>query len=189
MNNNTKVKILLVGPVKSGKTTLANFLSDAADYGSERYRPTKGCRIVEFEVPNIDVNGSYSNVEVELWDISGDKSYSSTWPVMQRGANGVIFVYNPGEEDHPRYLDSLHTQFVSHQGLKDVQCVVFCHSKPDSDGYSTKLSNAFSGIKQKEIELNEENTGKIRQEFSSYLQQLLNYMSDMAERNEDAILQ
>lgn len=60
---------------QSGKTTLANFLSEAGEVGNSAYRPTKGCRIVEFEVPNLEVGGTshVATAEVELWDISGDK--------------------------------------------------------------------------------------------------------------------
>ncbi|KAJ4936219.1 hypothetical protein JOQ06_000821 [Pogonophryne albipinna] len=36
-----KAKVLFIGPNESGKTVLANFLSDTADVGGE-YRPTQG---------------------------------------------------------------------------------------------------------------------------------------------------
>lgn len=35
------IKILVVGPVKSGKTTVANILADVTDGVLEEYRPTK----------------------------------------------------------------------------------------------------------------------------------------------------
>ncbi|MPC67489.1 Intraflagellar transport protein 22 [Portunus trituberculatus] len=56
-----------------GKTTLTNFLSEAGEVGGGGYRPTKGCRIVEFEIPNLNVNNMTTKVEVELWDVSGDR--------------------------------------------------------------------------------------------------------------------
>ena len=45
----SKVKILMVGPTETGKSTLANILADISEGPSGSYRPTKGCRIVEFE--------------------------------------------------------------------------------------------------------------------------------------------
>ena len=73
-----KVKIVMVGPCQSGKTMIANFVSDATEsvggeYRSGRnqinhsyfllimpifskYRPTAGARILEFEMPSINVN-------------------------------------------------------------------------------------------------------------------------------------
>lgn len=48
-----KVKILLVGPEKSGKSSIANFLGSDGEgsIGSKDapYRPTAGVRVVEFE--------------------------------------------------------------------------------------------------------------------------------------------
>ena len=41
------MKILMVGPAQTGKTTIANFVSDFASHlGSPEapYRPTQGCR-------------------------------------------------------------------------------------------------------------------------------------------------
>lgn len=52
---------------------LTNFLSEAGEVGGGSYRPTKGCRIVEFEIPNLNVNNMTAKVEVELWDVSGDR--------------------------------------------------------------------------------------------------------------------
>ena len=64
-------------PFQCGKTTLANFLGEAGEVGSGDYRPTKGCRIVEFEVPNVEIGGgsALATAEVELWDISGDRRW------------------------------------------------------------------------------------------------------------------
>jgi adenylate kinase family enzyme len=37
-----KTKILILGPVKSGKTTIANYLADAVENFVGDYRPTHG---------------------------------------------------------------------------------------------------------------------------------------------------
>ena len=40
----SRLKLLIVGPSKAGKTTLANILGDLSDGPSTLYRPTIGCR-------------------------------------------------------------------------------------------------------------------------------------------------
>ncbi|KAK7078854.1 Intraflagellar transport protein 22 [Halocaridina rubra] len=183
-----KVKILIVGPPECGKTTLANFLSEAAEIGSGEYRPTKGCRIIEFEIPNVSHNNTTTKAEVELWDVSGDRSYESCWPAIQKGVNGVLFVYSPGREDHVRALDSLYTHFVEQQGIQEAQCIVFCLHKPGSKGKGAKLSNFFSQIPKIDIQL-EEDSGSVRRDFSSFIATVLGDMSAIAERQENFILQ
>ncbi|XP_072909950.1 intraflagellar transport protein 22 homolog isoform X4 [Hemitrygon akajei] len=67
-------KLLLVGPSESGKTVLANFLSDATEAIGGDYNPTQGVRILEFECLNVNAGGKNVGCEVELWDCSGDQN-------------------------------------------------------------------------------------------------------------------
>lgn len=39
-----RLKIAIVGPVRSGKSILANFFADAGDILGKEYIPTIGCR-------------------------------------------------------------------------------------------------------------------------------------------------
>jgi GTPase SAR1 family protein len=65
------MKIVVVGPTGSGKTTISNFLAGSKDsLVSEKYSPTIGVRILELEVKNEGSN----DINVELWDASGDTS-------------------------------------------------------------------------------------------------------------------
>lgn len=67
-----KLKIVVVGDHESGKSLFSNIVSSQqSDVGplAEFNRSTANCRIVEFE-RSID----NQNVDVELWDISGDLS-------------------------------------------------------------------------------------------------------------------
>ncbi|EHH52056.1 hypothetical protein EGM_12424 [Macaca fascicularis] len=63
-----KAKILFVGP--SGKTVLANFLTESSDI--TEYSPTQGVRILEFENPHVTSNNKGTGCEFELWDCGGD---------------------------------------------------------------------------------------------------------------------
>ena len=70
------VKILIIGPMQSGKSTVANFISERSD-GPSNYRPTVGVRILEFEkqAPKNPKRPGQDKVLIELWDVSGDSKY------------------------------------------------------------------------------------------------------------------
>jgi Rab-like protein 5 len=68
--NNGLILIILQG----GKTLVSNTLAEATDSAISEYRPTQGCRIVEFELNNILMQESKTNkADVEMWDCSGDR--------------------------------------------------------------------------------------------------------------------
>ncbi len=46
MYNLTKLKILVIGPEASGKTTLVNYLAQKSNVLESPYRPTRNVRIV-----------------------------------------------------------------------------------------------------------------------------------------------
>ena len=49
LDSSVKIKIGIIGPCESGKTTLANFLADATESIIEEYYPTHVVRILEFD--------------------------------------------------------------------------------------------------------------------------------------------
>ena len=91
----SRVKILVLGPTKSGKSTIANILGDLQDGPSSEYRPTVGCRIVEFERDPPAGVSQFGKINMELWDVSGDFKYEKCWGPIQADVDGIIFVYNP----------------------------------------------------------------------------------------------
>ena len=98
----SKVKILIIGPTKSGKSTVANILGNLQEGPSSEYRPTVGCRIVEFERDPPSGVSDLGKISVELWDVSGDFRYEKCWAPIQADVQGIIFVINPadtGSED------------------------------------------------------------------------------------------
>ncbi|XP_069920407.1 intraflagellar transport protein 22 homolog isoform X1 [Oryctolagus cuniculus] len=78
-----KAKILFVGPCESGKTVLANFLTESSDIAE--YNPTQGVRIVEFEDPQLASNSKGAGCEFELWDCGGD-----TNAVLEQAEAGAL---------------------------------------------------------------------------------------------------
>lgn len=118
-----KAKIIVVGPLKAGKTRLANHIatshiaelesrSAARDNAEpahkpalDAYLPTAGVRILEFDREITHSTGKRggaraAQLSVELWDCSGDQQYQSCWPAILSGAIGVILVYNPETANH-----------------------------------------------------------------------------------------
>lgn len=68
LNHSICVQFILL---QSGKTTLANILSDSTENIGTEYRPTQGVRIIEFETQFVN-NKKGLKAEIELWDCSGD---------------------------------------------------------------------------------------------------------------------
>ena len=79
----SKVKILILGPTKSGKSTLANILGGLQEGLGTVYRPTAGCRIVDFERDSPASVSQFGKINVELWDLSGDFKYEKCWAPCQ----------------------------------------------------------------------------------------------------------
>ncbi|TRY71141.1 hypothetical protein TCAL_16434 [Tigriopus californicus] len=177
-----KLKLVLVGPTESGKSTLANFISDATETPiTETYRPTHCVRILEFEATNLNVNNRYVKADVELWDVSGNPAFEPTWPALQRDAHGVVFVFNPDKEHHARELDAFHTEFVEKPGMSDTQCVVFAYFRDGrQENRGVKLSNHFNRIPQLEVNIDEEGN-RLRSDFNTFISSIL---ANLSERNE-----
>ena len=64
------VKILIIGPTQSGKTTIANYLAEKTETITKNYRPTKAVRILEFErdAPHHPKKPGADKALIELWD-------------------------------------------------------------------------------------------------------------------------
>ena len=64
------LKIVIAGPKQTGKTLIGNFLAGQSEsLVSDKYTPTVGVRILEFEAR---VHGVSEDLNVEIWDASGD---------------------------------------------------------------------------------------------------------------------
>ena len=71
--------------VQCGKTVIANALSESTEpFRGGEYRPTQGCRILEFEVPDVITAGKSTKAEIELWDCSGDHKYVAHKKLIRR---------------------------------------------------------------------------------------------------------
>ncbi|ESO97347.1 hypothetical protein LOTGIDRAFT_231543 [Lottia gigantea] len=180
-----KAKILMLGPCQSGKTVLSNFLSDSTDTSLGDYQPTQGLRILEFEVSASEIKAK-AGMEVELWDVSGDKKFEACWPAIARDTNGVVFVYNPDQQNHDKELENWINYFTT-AGVRQDQCVIFSHAKPNADRLRSRPTHNLRKITTVQTNL-EEDADSVRQSFNKYLSTLLTALSDKREQEELSII-
>ena len=148
------LKIIIVGPPKVGKTVIANYLSEFSHTVSPDYHPTVGVRILELEKPytdeqvtNIQIlkKNKINKVKIELWDMSGDRKYESTWPAIKYGANGVIIVLDAVNEKYEATIDEWMNNFCTEINPENVTC--FSYKKDESKGLSkVKQSHQFPNL-------------------------------------------
>lgn len=100
-----RVKVLVIGPKRCGKSRIANFLAKHEEAPNfEVYKPTKGARILEFE--QVAQAGKKSlSLQVELWDCSGDRQYEGCWPAILKDAQGVVLVYDPTIKEQEKDIE------------------------------------------------------------------------------------
>jgi len=125
--DNVRAKVLVIGPKRCGKTRISDFLAGQGTVPNfEAYAPTKGARILEFE-SSVQSGRKSMQVQVELWDCSGDRQYESCWPAILREAQGVLLVYDPTIKEQERDIELWYKTYTSRLGLKDSQVLLFAH--------------------------------------------------------------
>ncbi|CAD5219424.1 unnamed protein product [Bursaphelenchus okinawaensis] len=169
--SNKRMKVVLVGPMKSGKTVISTFLSDTTENLRMEYKPTSGVRIIEFESIELSLEDQRIEPDVELWDCSGDRRYEKCWPAMRQYADAVIILCNPvdtrGEE-----LLLWHNEFVQKVGLRPQQAVVFLHHPSENTNDSAiadfKLPQDMMGIRCVPVNVDREGE-QLRKDFTNFL--------------------
>ncbi|KAG8461215.1 hypothetical protein KFE25_002404 [Diacronema lutheri] len=160
-----KAKIIVVGPIKSGKTRLVNQIADfESEPNLESYVPTAGVRILEFdrEVSHATKRGGSRAVTlaVELWDCSGDQQYEACWPAILAGVVGVILVFNPENPTHEREVAKWYSSFIAKLQLSQAQILVLAHHI-DSDGFKPATApKGLSAFKLADTSLDSENSAR-----------------------------
>ncbi|XP_045318092.1 intraflagellar transport protein 22 homolog isoform X1 [Leopardus geoffroyi] len=202
-----KAKILFVGPCESGKTVLANFLTESSDI--TEYNPTQGVRILEFENPHVTSDDKGTACEFELWDCGGDPNptgrnqkhltstlnpvlpcrFESCWPALMKDSHGVVIVFNADTPSHLKEIDMWYSCFVQQQLLQDTQCLLIAHHKPGSGSDKGNLSLSPTLNKLKLVHSNlEDDPEEIRVEFIKYLKSIVNSVSESRDREEMSII-
>ena len=179
-------KIILVGPCKSGKTFVSNFLAQSTTPSSGEYCPTKGVRILEYSTTtNLPQTGKAVNCDVELWDCSGDKECENCWPAMLNGAQGMVLVYSPDQYDTEE-VGWYFKKFAGKAKFKDYQCLLVGNRRPTSQGKVT-VPSSLSKVKhvQANIELDPDS---IRTEFNEFLARIFSAIKIVQDQEELGIV-
>ncbi|XP_011176155.1 intraflagellar transport protein 22 homolog [Solenopsis invicta] len=166
------LKLVMIGPTESGKTTIANFLADATEISYD-YHPTQGVRILEFEIKDIEINNERISKDLELWDCSGNYKYKNCWPAMRKDVHGVILVYSAKTQDSSKKLKEYYDYFVSGAKLGPNSCVIFFYD-PDNTTSSTlkTISSTFSNVSH--VKCNVDDDGdKLKADFRLFLSALI----------------
>jgi GTPase SAR1 family protein len=141
----SELKILVVGPPKSGKTEIADILSAASKCFQGNCKPTVGLRVLEFS-QQVAVASLQATLSVQLWDTSGDERYQMTWPAIAKNADGAVIVYNATDKVSGRAAENYAKIFC--KDLTPSQVIVVAHRIGEVEGkpLRAKLPAPFDKI-------------------------------------------
>lgn len=140
------LKILIIGPSKSGKSEIANIISGQASEFQNNYKPTVALRILEYQA-QIDNKGLPANIGVQIWDTSGDEKYQPTWPALAKNADGVFVVYNAFDKAQASEVEIFVKALAG--GLDPSQVCVLANKIGTSEAKASKakLPRQFEKVK------------------------------------------
>ena len=117
------MKVIVIGPVKSGKTLVSNHLANLTSYPSE-YMPTAGVRILEVDD---------TPAAVQVWDCSGDLKYDSCWTCITDNAEKLILVVNADATEQVAQVEN-YLQWFRSSAIQPKDCLlVLLHSNPNNN--------------------------------------------------------
>lgn len=181
------LKLVVIGPLESGKTTVSNFLADASEI-PYNYYPTYGVRILEVEAQGIIVNNKTVSKDIEIWDCSGDLKFKTCWPAIRKDLHGVILIYNAKKQDCLKEMQEFYDYFVVQTKLGPDMCVIFCYD-PDKSllELPKSISSAFPKVSHVKCDT-EEHGNKLQADFRSFLSSLMTKMQDYSDQEDKTIL-
>ena len=102
-----KLKVVLLGSMGVGKTTLCNML--VTKEFNTTYQVTVGVGYFEF---GMDLNGH--KIELQIWDTAGMERHSNLGSIYYRGASAVVMVYDLTDPKTIEVLDFWLDTFLNH---------------------------------------------------------------------------
>lgn len=148
-------KLIICGPSKVGKTVIANSLSEFSHVVSPDYHPTKGVRILEMEKSftgelakkvQAAKKTNTPNLNIEIWDISGDKKFQYCWPAIKYGAHAVIIVVDAVSIRYSSTLDEWLNGFCSDFDKNRIVCFSYKKDDAKKEVKGKKTCNQFPSL-------------------------------------------
>ncbi|KAG0698606.1 ras-domain-containing protein [Suillus ampliporus] len=110
INSFVNVKLLLIGSISVGKSSLLLRFSDERWLPEDKAIPTLG---VDLRVHKMEVNGQ--KVKLSVWDTAGQERFGAITSSYYRGAQGVILVYDVADrktfEALPKWFSEIDPHF------------------------------------------------------------------------------
>ncbi|RNF10551.1 Rab family, other [Trypanosoma rangeli] len=189
-----KVKILVLGPSKSGKSTIANFLAGIRDTPTKEYYETNPLRVLEVEIglDNLQVGGRHvagpKRAIVQLWDLGGSSKHQAGWLAVAANADGIIYVFNPEVRGSEKELLLWYKKFALDQDkldesnnfkmrVSDKHSLVFSHhsSMPElavGDNAIPALPKQLRGVRAIETSLDYQSSN-FKEAFDAMVEQII----------------
>lgn len=127
------VKLIIVGDISVGKTSLLNSFKDEED-------PTNTIATIGTEYYSFIQEFKQKNLKVNIWDTSGQERYRSITTQYFKGANGVVLVYDVTKRE----------SFVNMQKWMDE-----IHQKAKEDVMIIILGNKIDQTEQRQVSIEE----------------------------------
>lgn len=146
-----------------------------------------------------DNDSKLTKVDLQLWDVSGDKRFQNCWPTIFKGTQGLLLVYNGEQPTHGKELEDWYQAAMANSLVKETNSCVIQHYLPQAgdqdiaslrnDNISTLTNLAPSISKLTTIKSRLPNHGdSLREAFSKFVGRLLNNITEATEQEELIII-
>ncbi|CAB3383989.1 Hypothetical predicted protein [Cloeon dipterum] len=172
-----RLKVLVVGACKSGKTRVANVLSEAVE-DTGVCSPTQGVRILEYEPATTFANKWVA----ELWDCSGHQRFESCMPALQHGAHAAILVVDPCKAEAARAAADRFSPLLANRPPGQAHAlVVLLPSGPFPASPPLRLTGAWIEARQLRADLAADGGQQLRRDVATFLSDVAAVASDRDE--------
>lgn len=183
--NNTKLKILVIGPTQCGKSTLSNYLAGKSDVISNTYRPTVGLRVLKTSktvVHKYAPDGE--DIDINLWDLSCDPKYENGWAAAKQDCDGIIIVQNGDIRFNEQDFQGIIINFPKDMGIQPSLCLGFLHHPSGNVDPVKHQDFARFGLQLTHSSV-EDGRSSIIPRFESFLSKILTAKYDAERQQED----
>ena len=171
-NFDEKIKIMIIGESKTGKTSLISRYCNNEFYGA--YLSTIG---IDFQIKNIILNNK--NIRLQIWDTAGEERYRNIAKNYFQSSDGFIIVYDISNSESFYKLDDWIEQ-IKNNAQETSKMILFGNksdmedsrqvSKEEGEEYARKNNLSFFEVSAKE-------GTNVQEGFEFFAKEILNSFS------------